>query len=593
MSSVALLLYLPFVGAGIALIGKVFLPDTGRSGWIVALPAVFLPLAGMTAFLVVTIEPVVTGGAIDRLLGSWNEAVAITMRLDGTAWLSTALVVVITGTAALSALGSGEYGPRFYFFVMMLVAGMQTVVLTGDVFTMFVGFEIIAIAAYVLIAFDQTDQGLLASLKYLILSSVGIIFFLFGVFLVYRHFGTLSLFAVEERIAAGDGGDRIVVRLAVVALVVGIGVRTAFIPFHTWLPEAHAYAPHPISAILSGVLIKVSFFAMVRVLAIFGADYLMPTLMWIGGITAVTAVIWALAQTDAKRLLAYHSISQMGYVLAAFGAAGVLSLPASFYHAINHAFFKSLLFLAVGTMIHMQHQRNLFRIVPVGRRAPLLAILYGIGAMSIAGIPPFNGYVSKQIVTYALEGPVGSAAAGGGVSILLSIAAIGTVASFLKLSRIAMPGAPPHREETVPAEGDRGDVGNPADDSGAISGAANIAVYLPLVVLAILSLGSGIFGRYVVEALGVFLNRAVAVTPGAGISVSVAEVLPIPATFYSGSKAIQTIVTVVAGYALYRVVVTRRVKHAAHVLQRLTPDIRIVLVMFIAGLGVFSVIATL
>jgi len=567
MNNVALLLYLPFAGAGVALVGKLFLPDAGRGGWMTALPAVFLPLAGMAAILVSTIEPVAAGVAVDRLLGGWSAEVAITMRLDGLAWLSTALIVVITGTAALSALGSGAYGPRFYFFLMMLVAGMETVVLTGDVFTMFVGFEIIAIAAYVLIAFDRTDQGLMASLKYLILSSVGIIFFLLGVFLVYRHFGTLSLLAVQERIAEGSDGDNGVVRLALVALVVGIGVRTAFIPFHTWLPEAHAYAPHPVSAILSGVLIKVSFFAMVRVLGVFAGAYLMPTLMWIGGITAVTAVIWALAQTDAKRLLAYHSISQMGYVLAAFGAVGALSVPAAFYHAMNHAFFKSLLFLAVGTVIHMQHERDLFRIVPVGRRYPFLAGLYGVGALSIAGIPPFNGYVSKQIVTYALEGGAGSAASGAGVSILLSIAAVGTVASFLKLSRIAMPA--------------RGTSGTAADSPGG-PGAARAAVYAPLVILALLSLGSGVFGRAVIEVLGVFIN---------GATIGPGEALPIPKTFYSGAKAVQTAGTILAGFLLYRVVVHPRVKHGAHLLQRLTPDLRIVLVMFVAGLGFFSVIA--
>jgi multicomponent Na+:H+ antiporter subunit D len=462
----------------------------------------------------------------------------------------------------------------------------------------------------------------MASLKYLILSSVGIIFFLLGVFLVYRHFGTLSLLAVQERIVRGNDGDNLVVRLALVALVVGIGVRTAFIPFHTWLPEAHAYAPHPVSAILSGVLIKVSFFAMVRILAVFAATYLMPTLMWIGGITAVTAVIWALAQTDAKRLLAYHSISQMGYVLAAFGAVGALSLPAAFYHAMNHAFFKSLLFLAVGTVIHMQHERNLFRIAPVGRRFPLLAILYGVGALSIAGIPPFNGYVSKQIVTYAVEGNSGSAAAGTGVSIMLSIAAIGTVASFLKLSRIAMPrnGA----VDAVAASGSGSGTDTAAGpDAPAVprsgvtasgAGAARIAVYVPLVVLALLSLGSGVFGRAVVEMLGRFLGGAAggASAPGFGASgiagvalaggngaldaagaVAIAEALPIPTTFYSAAKVMQTAVTIVAGFLLYRVVVTPKVKHAAHVLQRLTPDLRIVLVMFVAGLGVFSAIAYL
>ncbi len=569
--SISLLLFLPFFGASFALIGKLL--SRNRVVGTLFSAAALAPLVVMAVILGTLLPDVRGGEEIYHIVGRWPAPVAIVLHLDGLAWLSSALVVVIAMASGIAALSHSEYGPSFSFFFMMLVSGMSVVVLTADVFTMFVGFEIIALSAYVLIAYDRTDAGLLASLKYLILSSVGILFFLFGVFLLYRDFGSLSLAQMEEAIAAGRAGDSVTIRLAVVALVVGIGVRTAFIPFHTWLPEAHAYAPHPVSAVLSGVLIKISFFAMVRLLGIFQANYLMPLLMWVGGITAVTAVIWALAQSDAKRLLAYHSISQMGYVLAAFGALSLLSIPAAFFHAMNHAFFKSLLFLVVGSAIHMNNDRNLYTMNPIGRRSPLLAIVFVVGAASIAGIPPFNGFAGKQMVGAALyhayEGVPGRYGASV-VAVLLSVASVGTVASFLKLGRIVAPG--------------------PERGAGSHHHRPGPAVHLPVVVLALLCVLSGVFGRQAIRFLAELINGSellAAAPPAAPLPAAAA----VPESIFSTGKLVEAGQTVVLGYVVYRVVVTRRAKALAHRLHALTPDLRMVLIMFVIGLGVFAGVA--
>ncbi len=570
--SISLLLFLPFIGSAVALIGK--LVPTRRPFGTVFSVVSMLPLAGMATILFSLVPDVFGGREIFHIVGPWPAPVSIVLQLDGMAWLSSALVVVISAAAGIAALSGRTYGPRFYFFLMMLVAGMETVVLTADIFTMFVGFEIIALSAYVLIAYDRTDEGLLASLKYLILSSVGILFFLFGVFLLYRDFGTLSLQRMEGMISEGRLAGAPTTRLAVSALVVGIGVRTAFIPFHTWLPEAHAYAPHPISAVLSGVLIKVSFFAMVRLLGVFRADYLMPLMMWVGGITAVTAVIWALAQSDAKRLLAYHSISQMGYVLAAFGAMTALSVPAAFFHAMNHAFFKSLLFLVVGSAIHMTGDRNLYSMSPVGRRAPLLAIAFVVGAASIAGIPPFNGFAGKQMVVAALGDAYSSFPHRFGalwVKALLSIASVGTVASFIKLSRIIRPGPAPA----------------PASADGDNHHRAGVLIHFPVYVLAVLCLVFGLFGREVTNLLAGILDT------GGGETGRMAAYKTVPATLFSQKKLLETAQTIVIGYVVYRLVMTAPGKRISHHLQLLAPELRTVLIMFVLGLGVFAGIAYL
>ncbi|MFW6313867.1 MAG: complex I subunit 5 family protein, partial [Spirochaetota bacterium] len=386
MNYVVLLVLLPLAGSFLALAGKL----TTRHTLFSILAA--LPFAGMALVLVLTAPAVFSGVELTHNLGDWPEPIGIALHLNGLAWVSSVLVVLIAIVVALASFSDSRYRTHYFFFLQLLVAGMEIVVLTGDLFTMFVGFEIIAIAAYVLIAFDQTDEGLLASLKYLLLSSVGILFFLFGIFLIYRDFGSLALRDIAANAASGELFESRSIHFAVAALCVGIGVRTAFIPFHTWLPEAHAYAPHPVSAMLSGALIKVSLFAMVRILVVFSADYLSELLVWIGASTALLAVIWALAQSDAKRLLAYHSISQMGYVLAAVGAVSAISLTSAFSHALHHAIFKSLLFIVAGAAIHMTGSRDVYEMDPIGRRAPILALCFIAGALSISGVPPFNGF---------------------------------------------------------------------------------------------------------------------------------------------------------------------------------------------------------
>jgi multicomponent Na+:H+ antiporter subunit D len=539
------------VGAVIALFGKLTPagPEAGPLRLLLCIASV-LPIAGMAAVLWCTLPAVTAGGTLTYSLGGWPVPYGIPLVLDGMAWIMSALIVAVSSMVAIAAFSRLRYGPVFFFFLMLLIAGMEIVTLTADIFTMFVAFEIVAIAAYVLIAFDRSDAGILASLKYLVLSSVGILFFLFGVFLIYREVGTLAFSSVGEAVRGNPESRSL--RLAVVALCVGIGVRTAFIPFHTWLPEAHAYAPHPVSALLSGVLIKISFFAMVRIITAFSAPYLHELLLWIGAVTALFAVIWALAQSDAKRLLAYHSISQMGYVLAAFGAATALSLPA----AMAHAIFKSLLFLVVGTAIVMTGERDLFRMSPVGRRAPLLAVALLVGALSIAGIPPFNGFASKQLVSSALGDSPAYA--------LLWVTAAGTTASFIKLLRIARLG-PRLR-------------GGPPPDAGG----PGALIHVPVVLLAAACLATGVFA----PQFAAFLQRLL----GAGASGGAFRPAVLGA-MYSINKLLDTGIVVGVGIVIYLLIMTKPGKALSTRIKSAAPQLETVLVFFFLGLGAFALVA--
>lgn len=554
MSEPVALILLPLVGSLVALIGKL-LPARR-----VCTAAALTPLAAMGVVTAAQLPVVSAGGSLRYALGGYRQGPGIALVLDGPAWLASALITLVATLVAIASLGQAKFDLRFLFFLLVMVAGMQTVVLTDDIFTMFVAFEIVALSAYVLIAWERSDEGLLAGLKYLFLSSVGIVFFLLGVFIVYRDLGTLSLSGITEgltELSRADEGREALrvpggsVPIAVAALCAGVGVRTAFMPFHTWLPEAHAWAPHPVSALLSGVLIKVSFFALFRILGVFDAGYLYPVLLWLGALTALVAVGWALAQTDAKRLLAYHSISQMGYVLAAAAAASVYAVPAAYSHAINHALFKSLLFLAVGRAVQLTGERDLFRIGPLGRRAPLVAIALVFGALSIAGIAPFNGFAGKQLVATALYGSPAYR--------LVWLASIGTTASFLKLSRIALPGP------SLPAA---------ADTRG--RGGTGTAVSLTILSALVLATGIG------AKPYARFIWRLAA--------GSTADAFELPAFFTAGALADSALVAAL-GVGVYRLVMTPLGARVGRRIRRVAPRLRTVLVFFVAGLALFATAA--
>lgn len=536
----------PLLGSAAALLGNL-VKKRNRTLCLTATASLVVP----AAILTVLAGRVMSGETLHYSLGGWPEPFGIALVMDGTAWISAALTTAIALAVASFSLGGRKYGSGFFFFLLLMVTGMYGVAVTGDLFTMFVCFEIIAVAVYVLIAYEGTAAGLAASLKYLLLSTTGILFFLLGIFLVYRDLGVLSISEVSSALLAdGGAGNTPVMHLALACMCVGIGVRTAFIPFHTWLPEAHAYAPHPISAILSGAMIKVSFFAMVRIIIQFGGQYLYPLLMWIGAATALVAVVSALSQTDVKRLLAYHSISQLGYILAVFGAGSSIALTASFFHAINHALFKSLLFLTAGAAVSFTGQRNLYRISGLGREMPIFSAAFFAGALSISGIPPFNGFASKSFISLGM--------AGSPAYPLLWITGFLTMASFIKLGRIFLPAGEQQRFKA---------------GRGRLPGSIEKTT---VAILALSCLFTGVYGGSIASFLQKMLY---------GSS------LPSHSGLFSAGGILKTIPSVILGAAAYKLLITDRGRAFSLRVRALAPELRVVLVFFFTGLLAFAAAA--
>ncbi|WP_422477712.1 complex I subunit 5 family protein [Pleomorphochaeta sp. DL1XJH-081] len=437
----------PLLGAAISLCAKI----VGKERVLVKLleyGGAFVGLVLPWIALVRLFPLVLQGEAITGIVGSWYPGVGISYRFDGLAWLIHVLGFTIAIAAYIYALGGGPRGPAFTGVFLIQTAALAATIMTTDLFNLFVCLEVLGITSYVLIPTSKKGGASLAAFSYLMVSATAMVFFLLGTYGLYRITGTLSYEGITKSLETIGAQDRLVVLMALAVLVSAIAIRVAIMPLYGWLPDAHALAPHAVSAVLSGVLIKTPLFALSRVLLLFQAGVEVGQLMSIAGaFTALVAVLIALSQSDAKRLLAYHSISQIGYIVAAWGMAihlgtdsvlGLSLMTGAYLHALYHALFKGLLFLSVGTTIDATGQRNVYELRGAntilrnrGEKIPITCITFLIGAMSISAIPPLNGFVSKTAITYAMKGSW--------LYPFITAASVGTVASFIKLSRIYWP----------------------------------------------------------------------------------------------------------------------------------------------------------
>jgi formate hydrogenlyase subunit 3/multisubunit Na+/H+ antiporter MnhD subunit len=372
---------------------------------------------------------VVTALAVPMALGAMKGEVYVSLarelRVDS---LSALMVLVIGGVSLAAAIYAfpymrlqelvervrGEAGEEvidrrlaaFYALSLAFLATMLWACTTNNIIMLYVSVEASTLASGLLVAFYWDRRSLEASYKYLMLLTVGIAFALFGCVLLYAS-------AVQH--IPGQAG----LRAMLISDLNEIGgeiprTKAGIAPFHPWLPDAHAEAPSPVSALLSGVMIKMAIYALARTLGIFFplAQY-HPVAMFVIVLSAFTMLlggVMCLAQDDLKRLLAYSSVGQMGYIAMGLGlvgigygqTAGYLGSYGSLFHLVNHALSKSLLFLAVGTVIYATAgRRRTTELSGLARRMPATAVCFFVGAFAISGMPPFNGFWSKLTLYFA------------------------------------------------------------------------------------------------------------------------------------------------------------------------------------------------
>ncbi|MBN1973152.1 MAG: hypothetical protein JW787_05905 [Sedimentisphaerales bacterium] len=394
------------------------------------------------------------------VMGQRSIPLGINLVLDG---LSSLLLLAISFVSFAAMLFSIRYmeqytaKTKYLSLFMLMVAGMNGVVLSGDIFNLFVFLEVASIASYSLVGFGCEHEELEASFKYMVLGSIASAFLLFGIALVYGNTGSLNMVYISEIIQ--QTGMKNGLAFAMALFIVGFGLKAALVPFHAWLPDAHPSAPAPISAMLSGVLIKaLGVYALCRIIFnVFGLSIAISwTLVALGVLSMVIGVFLAVGQWDMKRLLAYHSISQMGYVVMGVGLGALiiaedgskiwasLAIMGGLFHLINHAVFKSLLFLMSGSVEMATGTRQLKKLGGLGDVMPITRAVSFVASASIAGVPPFNGFWSKLILVVSAVG------AGfywlAGVTVVVSLV---TLISFLKIQRYAFLGELPEYLQQV------------------------------------------------------------------------------------------------------------------------------------------------
>jgi multicomponent Na+:H+ antiporter subunit D len=392
-----------------------------------------LILLGLSVLAMWTI---VTKGTLVYSVGSWKLPIGIALVLDG---LAAFMLITVNLIAFSVSIYSISYMKRFtskwkfYTLFLLMVAGMNGVVVTGDIFNLFVFLEIASVASYALVAFGTERHELEAAFKYTVMSAVGSLFILLGIVFLYSYTSTLNM-ADMANVLAQKGMSNIVIMVSIL-FIMGFGLKAALVPFHAWLPDAHPSAPAPISAMLSGVLIKsLGIYTLCRFFYnIIGINSSFSSiLMILGTLSMVIGVFLAIGQWDFKRLLAYHSISQIGYVILGIGLGTPLGIIGGLFHLFNHSVFKSLLFLNSGAVEYATGTRDLKKMGGLMTKMPITGATSLVASMSIAGIPPFNGFWSKLIIIIAAV-----QANRLGYAFWAVLASILTLASFTKVMKYA------------------------------------------------------------------------------------------------------------------------------------------------------------
>lgn len=350
---------------------------------------------------------VMAGGPFSYQMGNWAPPWGIELAIDYLAVFTSitltgvGLLVIWYGTKDLLHELKSEVMGWYYTLYLLLMASMLGMVLTNDLFNMFVFVEICAIASCGIISIKESRECIEAAFKYLVLSAVGSGCLLLAVAMLYMVTGHLNFTFVSQALPQAMYLYPYNLLAALALLMLGLGVKAALFPLHVWLPDAHSSAPSPSSAVLSGLVIKVYAVTMIKLLYkvyppdLLGMAPVMNMILWMATLAIIVGSMFAIVQDDIKKMLAYSSIAQIGYVFLGVGLMSESALQGSILHIFNHALMKSMLFLAAGAFIYATGSRKLSELRGIGLTMPVPTIAFCIGAFAMVGIPITNGFISK------------------------------------------------------------------------------------------------------------------------------------------------------------------------------------------------------
>jgi multicomponent Na+:H+ antiporter subunit D len=397
----------------IPLAGAVTAPLLARASSRLAVIVSLLALAGAAAILLIAAPTVFGGRVIAQYLGHWRpvngHVLGVTLAADPFGLL-IALAAALIGAilllytlSELGGLGRRELGGYACLF-QLLIAAVIGAALTADLFNLFVWFEVAALSSYGLAGFFlERPIALEAAFKILVLTTLASFSVFVGAGLEYARHGALSFAQLHDALAGHVGTPD---AIALGLLIAGFATKAGLAPFHGWLADVHTAAPGPVNALFSALMDALGVVAIARLVFQVYPVHSLPVLgllMALGLGSALLGGIMALAQDDLKRLLAYDTISQVGIVVIGFAAGNPAGVAGGVYHLVNHAAFKALLFLAAGAVLHRTGRTRLSELGGLARRMPVATAAFVLGALSIAGIPPLNGYVSLSLIHSGLQ----------------------------------------------------------------------------------------------------------------------------------------------------------------------------------------------
>ncbi|MEK9673802.1 MAG: monovalent cation/H+ antiporter subunit D family protein [Rhodospirillaceae bacterium] len=401
----------------------------GRVSWAWATAVSWLVLFTSLVLL----GKVLAGGMIIYEIGNWPPPWGIEYRIDA----ANALVLVIVSAIGAITLPYAYKSVEkeipesrtylFYLMYMLCLTGLLGITVTADAFNLFVFLEISSLSSYVMISLGQSRRALTAAYRYLVMGTLGATFYIIGVGLMYMMTGSLNMTDLATLLPAVENTRTVLAAFAFV--VVGLGLKLAIFPLHTWLPNAYAFAPSTVTVFLASTATKVAIYALLRLtFTVFGNTQLFATtgvqelLIGLALVAMFAGAFVAIFQNDVKRMLAYSSVSQVGYMVLGIGIGTAAGLSGGIVHLFNHAVMKGTAFMAMGAMLYVIGSVSLKDMAGIGRRMPVTTAAFLVSGLSLIGTPLTVGFISKwQLVQAALVQDWWFIAAGILLSSLLAI----------------------------------------------------------------------------------------------------------------------------------------------------------------------------
>ncbi|MGH3423718.1 MAG: Na+/H+ antiporter subunit D, partial [Nocardioidaceae bacterium] len=383
---------LPLLGAGLCLV----LGRSARAQRVISLAV----LATVVAIAAVLLARADSGGPQVVHIGGWPATLGISLVGDRLSALMLLVSTVVTLCVLVYSLGQGvvEFGRDtplsvFHPTFLVLSAGVSNAFLSGDLFNLYVGFEILLAASYVLITLGGTGPRVRSGTTYVIVSLLSSVLFLVAIAAVYTATGTVNLADLAVRLQSVPEEVRLVLQLL---LLTAFSIKAAVFPLSAWLPDSYPTAPAPVTAVFAGLLTKVGIYAIIRVQTLMFPDSpLTDLLLWAAVLTMVIGILGAVAQSDIKRMLSFTLVSHIGYMVFGIALASDLGLSGAIFYVVHHITIQTTLFLVAGLIELRGGSTDLDRLGGLARAAPILAMMFFVPAMNLAGIPPFSGFLGK------------------------------------------------------------------------------------------------------------------------------------------------------------------------------------------------------